>query len=127
MTPEEAWNGRKPSVDHFKVFGCIAYAHVPDEKRKKLDDKGEKCVFLGINEHLKAYKLFNPITKRIVISRDVVLRRIALGIGQNKVQTSSKYQYYLMKKKQKYVNNQTYNRNTSNTYKACNQTRNYNS
>ena len=74
MTPEEAWNGRKPSVDHFKVFGCIAYAHVPDEKRKKLDDKGEKCVFLGINEHLKAYKLFNPITKRIVISRDVVFK-----------------------------------------------------
>ncbi|RVW79987.1 Retrovirus-related Pol polyprotein from transposon TNT 1-94 [Vitis vinifera] len=45
MTPEEAWSGRKPTVDHFKIFGCIAYAHVPDEKRKKLDDKGEKCVF----------------------------------------------------------------------------------
>ncbi|RVW64469.1 Retrovirus-related Pol polyprotein from transposon RE2 [Vitis vinifera] len=28
-------------------FGCIAYAHVPDKKMKKLDDKGEKCVFLG--------------------------------------------------------------------------------
>nr|XP_034931745.1 uncharacterized protein LOC118062152 [Populus alba] len=40
MTPEEAWSGQKPSVDHFKVFGCIAYAHVPDEKRKKLDDNG---------------------------------------------------------------------------------------
>jgi hypothetical protein len=68
MTPEEAWNGPKPSVDHFKLFGCIAYAHVLDEKRKKLDDKGEKCVFLGISEHSKACKLFNPITKRIVIS-----------------------------------------------------------
>ena len=45
MTPEEAWSGRKPAVDHFKIFGCIAYAHVPDEKMKKLDDKGEKCVF----------------------------------------------------------------------------------
>ncbi|KAL6333263.1 hypothetical protein AAG906_028446 [Vitis piasezkii] len=56
----EAWSGRKPTVDHFKIFGCNAYAHIPDEKRKKLDDKGEKC------------KLFNPLTKKIVTSRDVV-------------------------------------------------------
>ncbi|KAA0036715.1 Retrovirus-related Pol polyprotein from transposon TNT 1-94 [Cucumis melo var. makuwa] len=39
MTPQEAWDGCKPSVDRFKVFGCIAYAHIPDEKRRKLDDK----------------------------------------------------------------------------------------
>ena len=55
------------------MFGCIAYAHVPDEKRKKLDDKGVKCIFLGINDS-KAYKLLNPITKKIVISRDVVFK-----------------------------------------------------
>ncbi|KAK9941415.1 hypothetical protein M0R45_018018 [Rubus argutus] len=72
MTPEEAWSGKKPAVDHFKIFGCIAYAHIPDEKRKKLDDKGEKCVFLGVSEQSKAYKLFNPITKKIVVSRDVI-------------------------------------------------------
>ncbi|KAL0398210.1 UNVERIFIED_CONTAM: Retrovirus-related Pol polyprotein from transposon RE1 [Sesamum radiatum] len=68
MTPEEAWNGRKPVVNYFKIFGCIAYAHIPDEKRKKLDEKAEKCVFLGVfveqppgyiktgNEH-KVYRL----------------------------------------------------------------------
>ena len=72
MTPKEAWTGRKPIVDHFKIFGCIAYAHIPDEKRKKLDDKGEKYVFLGVSEVSKAYKLFNPLTKKIVTSRDVV-------------------------------------------------------
>ncbi|CAL5368353.1 unnamed protein product [Camellia sinensis] len=71
-TLKEAWSGRKPSVDHLRIFGCIAYAHVPDEKRKKLDDKGEKCIFLGVSEHSKAYKLYNPITKKIVISRDVI-------------------------------------------------------
>jgi len=66
MTPEEAWSGRKPVVDHFKIFGCIAYSHIPDAKRKKLDDKGEKYIFLGINEGFKAYKLFNPFIKKIV-------------------------------------------------------------
>lgn len=72
MTPEEAWSGRKPSVNHLRIFGCIAYSHVPDQKRKKLDDKGEKCIFLGISENTKAYKLYNPITKKISISRDVI-------------------------------------------------------
>lgn len=72
MTPEEAWSGRKPAVDHFKIFGCVGYAHIPDEKRKKLDDKSEKCVFLGVSEASKTYKLFNPLTKKVVTSRDVI-------------------------------------------------------
>jgi hypothetical protein len=32
-TPEEKFIGKKPDVSHFRVFGCIAYVHVPDEKR----------------------------------------------------------------------------------------------
>ncbi|KAH9781357.1 hypothetical protein KPL71_008429 [Citrus sinensis] len=72
ITPEEAWSGCKPTVDHFRVFGCIAYVHVLDEKRRKLDDKGVKCIFLSVNDHSKAYKLYDPIIKKIVISRDVI-------------------------------------------------------
>ena len=41
-------------------------------KRSKLDDKGEKCIFLGVSDQSKAYKLYNPTTKKIIISRDVV-------------------------------------------------------
>ena len=72
MTPEEAWNGRKPNVDHFRIFGCICYARIPDQTRTKLDDKGEKCIFLGVSDCSKAYKLYNPITKKIVINRDII-------------------------------------------------------
>ncbi|TXG67192.1 hypothetical protein EZV62_008467 [Acer yangbiense] len=39
--------------------------------RNKFDDKSEKCIFIGYSEKSKAYKLFNPKTKKIVISRDV--------------------------------------------------------
>lgn len=69
MTPIEAWSGEKPRVSHLRVFGCIAYAHVTDEKRKKLDDKGVKCIFLGYSDVSKAYKFFDPITKKIDQSR----------------------------------------------------------
>ncbi|KAM2928689.1 hypothetical protein COP2_035913 [Malus domestica] len=71
-TPEEAWSGRKPSVEHFRVFGCISHVHVPDSKRVKLDDKSIKCILLGVNEESKAYRLFNPVSNKIIISRDVV-------------------------------------------------------
>ncbi|KAL4343519.1 hypothetical protein AHAS_Ahas11G0086500 [Arachis hypogaea] len=46
-TLEEAWSGKRPSIHHFRVFGCIAYPHVPYQLRKKLDDKGEKYIFIG--------------------------------------------------------------------------------
>jgi len=72
VTPEEAWSNNKHEVHYFKVFGCLAYAHVADVQRKKLDPKGIKCVHLGINEKSKAYKLYDPVNKKVIISRDVV-------------------------------------------------------
>lgn len=71
MTPEETWSGQRPIVHHFRFSRCVAYAHVPDQKRTKLDDKGEKCIFIGSSEQSKSYKLYNPVTKKIVVSRDV--------------------------------------------------------
>jgi len=28
LTPYERWTGHNPSLDHLRVFGCLAYAHV---------------------------------------------------------------------------------------------------
>ncbi|PNX67698.1 copia-type polyprotein, partial [Trifolium pratense] len=47
MTPQEAWSGKKPNVQHFRVFGCLAFVHVPDSQRIKLDNKSIKCIHLG--------------------------------------------------------------------------------
>ena len=72
VTPEEAWSGVKPNVDYFRVFGCIGHVHVPDNKRKKLDDKSFQRVLLGVSEESKTYRLYDPVSKKIVVSRDVV-------------------------------------------------------
>ncbi|XP_026377667.1 uncharacterized protein LOC113271960 [Papaver somniferum] len=72
MTPEEAWRGTTPSVRHLKVFGCVAYAHVPKELRKKLDHKSEKCILVGYISVTKGYKLFNPETEKVITSRNVI-------------------------------------------------------
>jgi len=62
----------KTSSRSFQNFWVCCLSHIPDQKRRKLDDKGEKCIFLGVSEQSKAYKLYNPITKKIIISRDVI-------------------------------------------------------
>jgi hypothetical protein len=69
--PQEAWSGINMNVSHLRTFGCIAYAHIPSELRKKLDDRSDKCIFTGYNETSKSYRLYNPISKKLILSRDV--------------------------------------------------------
>ena len=74
MIPQQAWSGKHHCVSHLRLFGCIAYAHVPKEVRSKLDDKSEKCIFIGYDEQSKAYKLFNPIAKKVIVIQDVIFK-----------------------------------------------------
>jgi hypothetical protein len=71
MTPEEKFAGKEPDVSHLRVFGCITYMHVPDEKRSKLDPKAEKCIFIGYSLKQKEHKCFNPSIWKLQVSRDV--------------------------------------------------------
>jgi hypothetical protein len=72
MTPKEKFTGKKPIVSHLRVFGCIAYVHVPDEKRSKLNPKAEKCIFIGYSLDKKRYRCFNLYTWKLEVSKDVV-------------------------------------------------------
>ena len=42
VTPEECFYGRKPGLGHLKVFGCLAYVHVPAEGNKRCKSETEK-------------------------------------------------------------------------------------
>ena len=75
-TPQEVWTGKKPSIKHLKYFGSDAYVHVPKEKRRKLDNKAGKCIFIDYKDNMKGYKLWNPATKNIFYSRDDVFREV---------------------------------------------------
>jgi hypothetical protein len=77
MTPEEKFTFKKPDVSHLKVLGCIAYVHVPDEKRSKLDPKAEKCLFIRYSLEQKGYRCFNPSTRKLQVNRDVFDERVS--------------------------------------------------
>ena len=84
MTSEERFTGIKSDVSHLKVFGCIAYVHIPDELRTKLDPKAEKCIFIGYSLEQKGYRCYNPITRKIRVSRDVVFDELSSWYGTQK-------------------------------------------
>eukprot|EP00253_Pinus_taeda_P032251 PITA_32251 len=71
-TPFEDLYGFKPVVNHLRVFGSKAFAHIPKADRKKLDPKEIRCIFVGYGTEFKAYKLFNPESRKTFASRDVV-------------------------------------------------------
>jgi len=72
MTLKEKFIGKKSNVSHLKVFGCIAYVHVFDEKKSKLNQKAEKCIFIRYSLEQKGYGCFNPSTRKLQVSKDVV-------------------------------------------------------
>lgn len=63
----ELWTRRKPSTGYFKTFRCTTYAFMPKDLRKKLDPKSMKTIFVGYNSTSKAYKLWHPLKKHIII------------------------------------------------------------
>jgi len=73
-TPYEAWHGRKPILKHLRVFRCLAFVHIPKEKRKKLDYRATPSIFVGYSISTKQYFIYDPLAKTLHCSRDVVFR-----------------------------------------------------
>ncbi len=85
MTPEEKFISKKPDVSHLIMFGYIAYVHVPDEKRSKLDPKVDKCIFIRYSLEQKGYKCFIPSTRKLQVSRNVVFDEMVSWYSSLKV------------------------------------------
>jgi hypothetical protein len=58
VSAHERYLGTKPNLQHLRVFGSIAYVHIPKERWEKLDEKAEKC-------HERAGDCLGPRAHRI--------------------------------------------------------------
>ena len=83
-SPFEMVFKKEPRLDSMRVFGEQCYAHFSKEKRKKLDDIGVKCYFLGYKKNHKTHRLLNADDGSIVISRSVTF------LGHSITQTPKK-------------------------------------
>ncbi|RKF60579.1 Retrovirus-related Pol polyprotein from transposon TNT 1-94, partial [Golovinomyces cichoracearum] len=67
MSPYEIWTGHHPSVEHLKVFGCVAYVHV------------DKVIFVGYRKTTKQYRILDPKTGTIIESSHVTFKKDQKG------------------------------------------------
>ncbi|CAI7866239.1 unnamed protein product [Closterium sp. NIES-53] len=69
--PYVEWIGRKPKVDILRVFGCMCMALVLKHLRhNKLGAKAIWAVHLGMAQNSKGWLLWDPFTKKLLVSRD---------------------------------------------------------
>ncbi|CAI7778735.1 unnamed protein product [Closterium sp. NIES-53] len=69
--PYVEWIGRKPKVDMLRVFGCMCMPLVPKHlQHNKLGAKAIWAVHLGMAQNSKGWLLWDPFTKKFLVSRD---------------------------------------------------------
>ena len=71
VAPYEKWHGKAPKIGHLRTFGCTAYVMVHPHQRRKLDDKAWAGIFLGYDDDSPSYRVYNPETKSVHLSRNV--------------------------------------------------------
>ncbi|GLB45342.1 hypothetical protein LshimejAT787_2200050 [Lyophyllum shimeji] len=88
VIPEERWTGQKQDVGHFRVWGCIAYVHIPSEKGGgKLADRGQKGRLMGV-EGQGLYRILIPETGQVIRPRNV---RFEEGFGHRTLTAEGEY------------------------------------
>jgi hypothetical protein len=58
-----------------RVFGCSAYAHIDNGK---LEPMTVKCIFHVYGSGVKTFKLRNPETKKVLLSRNVIFNEAVI-------------------------------------------------
>jgi hypothetical protein len=71
QTLEETFSGTRPDVSHLCIWGNVCYCHVPSKKRTKLDPTTVKGLLVGYSEASKAYRIYVPACKKVIVCRDV--------------------------------------------------------
>ena len=66
------WTGKPIDLGNLKIFGYPAYVHISSDDRSKLDPKSKKCIFIGYVKGVKGYNFWDPVVKKMVISRDAI-------------------------------------------------------
>jgi len=61
----------KPDFGHLRIFGCMTYSYIPKEKRTKLEPTAEKGIFMGYSETSKAFQIYIPAQRKVVVRQDV--------------------------------------------------------
>ena len=69
-TPREIWTGRKPSLQHLQIWGCLA--HVLKGKMSKLETRSEVCYFIGYPKGTFGWYFYDPREQKVFVSTNAI-------------------------------------------------------
>lgn len=72
VTPYELWIKAKPNLDHIRIFGSEAYVNIPKQLTTKFDARAKRMLLVGYDGDSSNYRLYDPVSKKVTVSRDVV-------------------------------------------------------
>lgn len=73
ISPFEIWRDKKKvDMSIFKIFGLKVAAHIPKQRRLKLDVKSKERIFIGYSEEVEGYRIYFHQSKKVEILKDVV-------------------------------------------------------
>jgi len=75
----ELFFNMKPNVSYLRAFGCVAYYHIPKEKRGKLELPGKVGIMIGYSCERRGYRIYNPEKKQVLEERSVRFNEKKLG------------------------------------------------
>ncbi|KAG5896731.1 hypothetical protein JTB14_014607 [Gonioctena quinquepunctata] len=79
------WTGKKPNLEHIRIFGCKAMVHIPKNNRHKGDPKSREMIFVGYCDETKGYRFIKPNTNKLIKSRDVQFIENAIQMNESKI------------------------------------------
>ena len=69
--PFKIWTRRTPVLSYFQRLGTTAFMLDKTIGKGKFDSRSKKCIFIGYSTQSKAYRLWDPESRKILRSRDV--------------------------------------------------------
>ncbi|KAK2966046.1 hypothetical protein RJ640_001980 [Escallonia rubra] len=64
-----------PDYSRFHVFGCVCFVHLPTHERTKFSKQAAMCVFVGYSADQKGFLCYDPLIRRVRISRHVIFMK----------------------------------------------------
>ncbi|UYV68871.1 hypothetical protein LAZ67_6001387 [Cordylochernes scorpioides] len=83
--PDGLWLERNPSVRHLKAFGCLAYSHIPRERRRKLDHRACRCILVGYSTQTRGYRLWCPESQKVIETKHFRFDESKIGLEWTKI------------------------------------------
>ena len=96
-TPYEKYYGKRPSIGHIRIFGCITYVKVQNKKRsgyqKKTEERSRKGILVGYEQD-HTYRVYILDDKKVTITRDVIFDESGL------VESDTNYDHLMLRQEE---------------------------